>query len=94
MSNIASCTMFLSAVIIIINCIRRGPRTYLMRVLIGIDQFCNAALFGGAPDETISSRCGRGQRYWYWRWLGWVLERIDPGHLRDAVASEQMGAHR
>ena len=33
---------------------------YLFNVLIGIDQLANT-LIGGYPDETISSRAGKGR---------------------------------
>jgi len=33
-------------------------RNYILNILIAIDQFINV-LFGGYPDETISSRCGK-----------------------------------
>lgn len=74
---------------------RLGWRAYLIRVLIGIDQLANTILFAGAPDETISARCGRGrERYWYWKILARVLDAIDPGHVEDALHSEETGAHR
>ena len=31
---------------------------YILNILVSIDQFVNV-IFGGAPDETISSRLGR-----------------------------------
>jgi hypothetical protein len=33
-------------------------KRYIWNILIGIDQFFNA-VFGGDPDETISSRMGK-----------------------------------
>lgn len=35
--------------------------TYVLRVLIGVDQLLNAIL-GGLPDETISSRAAKAAR--------------------------------
>ena len=75
-----------------LNIRKRGWRRYAINLLIGIDQFFNAVL-GGAPDETISARCARGQRYWYWRVLGAILNAIQPGHIETALANEQSGAH-
>ncbi len=75
-----------------LNIRKRGWRAYAFGLLIGIDQLANA-LIGGKPDETISSRCARGQSRWYWKVLGRILEAIDPGHLAGAVASERAGAH-
>jgi len=36
-------------------------KLYVLNVLIGIDQLANA-LLAGSPDETISSRAGKGQK--------------------------------
>ena len=44
--------------------------TYLMRVLIAIDQLANAVLLG-APDETLSSRAHRAWRDG--KWFGQVF---------------------
>lgn len=43
--------------------------SYPLRVVIGVDQLVNT-LFGGQPDETLSSRCYRqgalnGIKRWY-----------------------------
>lgn len=73
--------------IIIRNIFRVGWRKYIIHILIGVDQFGNA-LLGGYPDETISSRCYRGQRKWYWKLLGKFLEWLDPGHLQAAYNGE------
>ena len=43
----------------------------------------------GYPDETISSRCGRNRHKWYWKWLAWLLDHIDPNHTADAIDSER-----
>lgn len=76
----------------VLNIVKRGWKAYVWNLLIGIDQFFNSVL-GGMPDETISSRCGRGQQYWYWRWLGAILNKIQPRHIQIAVANEKAGAH-
>ena len=36
-------------------------KQYVLNVLVGLDQFTNA-LIGGDPQETISSRAGKGQK--------------------------------
>jgi hypothetical protein len=65
---------------------------WLFGILIGIDQLFNA-LLKGAPDETISSRCGRNRRKWYWKWLAWILDHIDPNHCANAIRSEKNRNH-
>lgn len=67
--------------------------TYWKRILIAVDQLLNA-LFGGWPDETLSSRC--------WRWSrdgvrAWPLRVVDGlffwerEHCRDSYESERLG---
>ena len=84
----ASLIIVLAAVL---NIRKRGWRAYVLGLLIGADQFMNA-IIGGSPDETISSRCARGQRCWYWRLLGGILDAIQPGHIERALANEKAGA--
>lgn len=36
-------------------------RNYVFKVLVAIDQLLNA-LLNGSPDETLSSRLGKGER--------------------------------
>lgn len=85
---------FLSLVLLsaVLNIRKRGWRPYLLNLLIGIDQFFNSIL-GGAPDETISSRCARGQKRWYWRLLGGLLNTIQAGHCAVALESEKERLH-
>lgn len=58
---------------------------YVMRVLITIDQSTNT-LFGGEPDETISSRWGREQGTTKIAKIGcWVLDKIQKDHCKKSV---------
>lgn len=56
-------------------------RRYLWNLLVSIDQLFNT-LFGGDPDETITSRAARArERGAWWGKVGCsVLDRIDPEH--------------
>jgi len=63
-------------------------KKYGLNILISIDQFFNTVLRGD-PDETISSRAAKGQHRWYWRALGYVLEKIDPGHLERSIEHDE-----
>lgn len=70
-----------------------NPRKFLWNILIGVDQLANT-LLGGAPDETISARAGRGKgTRWYWTIVAKVLDKIDPHHTNDAVRSEVERKH-
>ena len=69
-------------------------------VLLALDQLGNA-LTAGDPDETISSRLGKwklrrlrdGQwpPAWYHPsyWLERGLDKIDPGHVLDAIEKDE-----
>lgn len=66
-------------------------KAYLKNVLIAFDQFWNAA-GGGNPDETISSRVGRGAVAG--KWWALVAERVidgmpwfGKGHCRGAIGT-------
>jgi hypothetical protein len=63
-------------------------RRYIINVLIAIDQLANA-LTGGDPDETISSRAAKRADRPGWKWLGWALEKIDPGHLKRSREDDE-----
>lgn len=61
---------------------------YVWNILIAIDQLGNAFI-GGDPDETISSALAKniraGRASTPVRWLGHILEFIDPGHLERSI---------
>lgn len=59
-------------------------------ISIGWDQLLNAYLLG-YPDETISSRAGKGRRAgkWYWTVLADILDFIDPNHAEDAIEDDE-----
>lgn len=58
---------------------------YLWNLLIALDQGLNA-IFGGAADETISSRWGRTQDDNPIADVGCkVLDVIDKGHCADSI---------
>jgi len=72
-------------------------KKWFINVLIGIDQFGNA-LFGGDPDETISSRLGKKKKKnggaipWtspIMKIIDWGLEKIDPNHSIDAIEEDE-----
>ncbi len=67
--------------------------SYIMRVLLGLDQFGNT-IIGGAPDETISARAGRLRDRFFWKQLAWVLDWIDRNHVEDAIQSERRGTQQ
>lgn len=78
-------------------------KAYIKNVLVGIDQLGNA-LIGGDPDETISSRVGKGQRgdygraIWYYTYLPRVLIDIifypfdGPNHCQQSIEDDE-GKH-
>ena len=65
-------------------------KLYLLNLLIGIDQFANVIL-GGAPDETISSRCWRHREHWAgWTavvFIDWLFSWHEQEHCRKSFES-------
>lgn len=64
-------------------------KRWFWNVLIAIDQFFNA-IFGGDPDETISSRAGKqvkNSRFAYY--LCRALHRIDPEHCQKSIEPDE-----
>jgi len=63
-------------------------KLYIKNILIGIDQFFNT-LFGGSPDETISSRVFRYKdSNVVAKTTCEVLDWIDPNHCEDLLEPE------
>ena len=69
--------------------------TYILNILLGIDQLANAILFGD-PDETISSRMGkwiRDEEGGVRKKIAYVLCRMlhwfDKDHCLDAIENDE-----
>lgn len=75
--------------------IKNKASRYFWNVLISIDQFFNT-IFGGDPDETISSRFGKWldlpEDTWKWK-IAYVVCRalhwIDSGHCRKSIEPDE-----
>ncbi len=64
-------------------------KKYAVNILLGIDQLANT-IFGGDPDETISSRAGKREgRKIIPTVLCWFLNLIDKDHCKDAIESDE-----
>lgn len=62
---------------------------YIWRLLISIDQFFNT-LFGGDPDETISSRAGKKKDEKKWaKVLCYALDKIDHNHCEESIEKDE-----
>ncbi len=64
---------------------------YFWNLLIALDQFVNT-IFGGDPDETMSSRIGKSVREDHnplARACAWVLNKIDRNHCNDAIEPDE-----
>ena len=67
------------------NWLKKGA----INMLIATDQWFNT-LFGGDPDETISSRAGKRKgTNRFAKVLCWLLNKLDPGHCRDAIEEDE-----
>lgn len=58
-----------------------------MNLLVMLDEIGNT-LTGGSPNETISSRAGKGRQEgkWFWTILANLLDRIQAGHCERAMS--------
>jgi hypothetical protein len=68
-------------------------KKYLLNVAIGFDLFANT-VFRGNAGETISGRAGRAAsegKLWG-RFLSFVLNTIQPGHIQKALAHDSARA--
>jgi len=77
--------------------IKQTVRKYLLNILISMDQTTNT-ITGGDPDETISSRLGKIERWhdfripWYLpltRFLVWLLNKLDPAHCQKSIEEDE-----
>lgn len=62
---------------------------YFWRLLVAVDQLLNT-VFGGYPDETISSRCAKRRdtsKFCYWFCA--VLDWFDHGHSDDSIERDE-----
>jgi len=75
---------------------------WVLNILTSIDQLLNT-IFGGDPDETVSSRLGKieenyngkipWRRYPLAAFLTWALNKIDPGHCEKGIEDDE-GRHQ
>lgn len=62
---------------------------YFWNILIALDQFINT-VFGGDPDETISSRAGKEQTTKLWaKYLCWLLNKLQTNHCKDSIELDE-----
>ena len=65
-------------------------RAWIYRTGKALDQFDNALLFGGEPQETISSHTGRyvlsGKPLpWKFAFVKWLTDRFEYNHCVEAI---------
>lgn len=64
-------------------------KKYFWNILISIDQFVNT-VFGGDPDETISSRLGKNRnRNSFTRFLSDFLDLFEWKHVEKSVEDDE-----
>jgi len=57
-------------------------RSWIMRLLLVLDQLFNVILFNGSQDETISSHIGRTGKA---KWLCWILRQLESKHCQKSI---------
>ena len=66
-------------------------KRYILNILISIDQFVNT-IFGGDPDETISSRTGKAvlnTKSWFAHRLNAFLNFFEKGHSIKSIEVDE-----
>jgi len=66
-------------------------KKYFYNLLIGVDQLINT-IFGGYPDETISSRMGKRIKKndcLFSKAICRILDIFDKGHCEDAIEKDE-----
>lgn len=70
---------------------------YFWNILISIDQFVNT-IFGGSPDETISSRLGKwardekhtsGIRKYIYIIVNYIVELFEKDHFKKSIEEDE-----
>ena len=62
---------------------------YFWNILIAVDQLVNA-IFGGDPQETVSSRSGKRVKTQKWAYyLCRVLHVLDPDHCKKSILEDE-----
>lgn len=65
-------------------------KQYLINVFIATDQWINAVLFGGDPDETISSRLGRNyDGTWIEKFVNWLFKWQKDDHCSNSIEYDE-----
>lgn len=71
--------------------------SYIKNILISIDQFINT-IFGGDPDETISSRLGKwhqtglnttGIRKIVYKIVNFIVELFEQDHFKKSIEEDE-----
>lgn len=67
-------------------------KRYFWFVLISLDQLLNV-LFGGYPDETLSSRMGKRPDCKVCRFMCKLLDLVDKDHCQKAIEYDEGNKH-
>lgn len=67
------------------------PDKQTREMVLGLDGFVNAGMFGGSRWETVSSHTGREMKKgtWWAVWLSRVLHELEPHHCERTNEVEQ-----
>lgn len=60
---------------------------YIRNILVGLDQFVNT-IFGGDPDETLSSRMGKSKCR-VCRLICRLLHLLEPKHCEKSIEEDE-----
>lgn len=74
----------------------KNKKSYILRLLIAIDQFFNVLLLNGDEDHTISGRVGyraKKTKKWYWLALEKIINTLfwfDKNHCRSSIEWDEI----
>ncbi len=64
-------------------------KKYVRNIFISLDQFVNT-IFGGDPDETVSSRLGKNyQNSFLERFVDWLFRKQKKNHCENSVEQDE-----
>ncbi|KGJ92037.1 hypothetical protein [Colwellia psychrerythraea] len=74
----------------------KNEKSYILRLLIAVDQLFNVLLLNGNEDHTISGRVGyraKKTNKWYWLSLEKIINTLfwfDKNHCRNSIEWDEV----
>ena len=75
---------------------KKARKSYILRLLISVDQLFNVLLLNGNEDHTISGRVGymsMSTNKWYWNLAEYLIDKLfwfDLKHCYNSIESDRV----